>query len=209
MMALIILLVFFGCNVTKKTTQETTTIASATTKVDSVAVRDSSSVKRDAATTKVRYDYQKIDTIPGEDVAIDLSDAELEPVTDVNGDTVGRTFTKRAGHITASVTVNKNGTINVRCKEDSLRYVVSRYVLDSVHTREVIDSFRKVNEAAIQQYRTDSAAVVQSRTEVVKEKNSGWFARLWQWVKNIFALVGLAWFIVFIIKKVRRGTIGV
>lgn len=204
---LVWLLLVWGCKTSKHVQFSTVTSELRTEKTDSVAKTDTQHVSRQDMHRHIRVEKDSVGAIPGEEVVMALEDVELKPVTDAAGDLQGRTFTASRGHVHATVTVNKNGGIRISCREDSLRLVVFRYRADSISMVHSLDSIRSSSWLSSYESANDSIGTSNTQTTIEREQKKGWMVRVWQSVKNIFAVVGLLWLVFFLIGFFRKATL--
>ncbi len=203
---LVWLLLVWGCKTSKHVEFSKVTSEVRTEKTDSVAKTDTQHVTRQDMHRHIRVEKDSVGAIPGEEVLMALEDVELKPVTDAAGDLQGRTFTASKGHVHAAVTVNKDGGIRISCREDSLRLVVFRYRADSISMVHSLDSIRSSSWLSSYVSAHDSIGISNKDVMIVRDKKNGWIVRVWQSVKNIFALVGLLWLVFFLIGYFRKVT---
>ncbi len=204
---LVWLLLVWGCKTSKHVQHSMVKNEVRKEKTDSVVKTDTQHVSRQDMHRHIRVEKDSVGAIPGEEVLMALEDVELKPVTDAAGDLQGRTFTASRGHVHATVTVNKDGGIRVRCREDSLRMVVFRYRADSISMVHSLDSIRSSSWLSSYVSVQDSSGISNTETTKEKEHKQGWMVRVWQSVKNIFALVGLLWLVFFLIGFFRKVTL--
>ena len=70
--------------------------------------------------------------------------------------------------------------------------------LDSIRSNSWLSSYVSAN---------DSTGISNTEATIVREQKNGWMVRVWQSVKNIFALVGLLWLVFFLIGFFRKATL--
>lgn len=177
---------------------------------DSVAKHDSSNravvsgVRSDVSNVSSHTENDSLATIPGNELDLTFEPVDLQPVVDMQGDTVGREYRRDSGATHAEVTVSSRGKVQFKCKEDSLRYVCLRLIKDSVAVREFLDSSLNVVMDQWHSEIKDSVATASTVTTVDKKK--GFFARIGAWLWNVCGWIGLVCIVVcivrFIIKKV-------
>ncbi|MCD6011644.1 MAG: hypothetical protein K0Q79_1506 [Flavipsychrobacter sp.] len=199
---LVCILLICGCK-TMRESQSTTIVHDVRKeKTDSLVKTDTQLVRQYSHREHIQVIRDSVGTVPGEEVFVALDDVEVKPVTDAAGNVQGRTFTASKGHIHATVTVNRQGGIKIHCREDSLRMVVYRYRKDSISVAHTLDSIQTRNWWSISSNVSDSVAM--HSHDVFRERKQSGIMRLWQTVKNVFAIIGLAWLIFFLIAFFRK-----
>lgn len=198
---LVCILLLCGC---KTMRESSTTIVHEVKreKTDSLVRTDTQLVRQNSNREHVQVIRDSVGTVPGEEVDVVLDEVELKPVTDAAGKVQGRTFTVNKGHIHATVTVDKQGGIKVKCREDSFRTVVYRYQKDSINMTHTLDSISKYNLLRVNTVTNDSVSA--DNRMVIKERKQSRIARAWQTVKGIFAIIGFVWLVFFLIAFFRK-----
>lgn len=207
MLLLVVVLLLWGCGLTRHVKSDMSKQVVNKTKTDSTAVADTQQVLHNEVNNIIRTSIDSVGTVPGEEVNVALEALELKPVTDAAGNKQGRTFTADNGHIHATVTVSKQGSVNVRCKEDSFRLVLYRYRSDSISLVKTIDCLSIQHATGSHNYTADSAGVNVRSEVIIKGAKRSWFGRIWQGAKNVFAVIGLVWFVFFIVGFFRKVVI--
>lgn len=198
--ALMLVLAMSGCATSRKTKTESRELAVFNKIADSSGKLMEKERNRDNSDVRKTVIRDSIGVVPGGETEIDLLPEEVEPVTDVAGKVTGRTFTKREGTMTATVTVDAKGGIKVKCKEDSLRLALFRYRMDSFSLVRQLDSV--VSQIVFTDHSEikDSVAVDKLSESEVKVKGQGWLARTWNGVKTLCTVMVFGWLIFFLIR---------
>lgn len=80
--------------------------------------------------------------LPAANVGLHLMPDDLQPATTVNGVKVPRYYFADSATLHGSVVVNPDGSIDVRCKSDSLTLVIKSLIRDSIYQAQTNDSLR-------------------------------------------------------------------
>lgn len=148
--------------------------------------------------------YEETRTTPGVPAILQLSVADLHPVTDVEGKTRERTFTADSGNARATVRVSSKGIVHIECS--SLLLTIKRYRRDSAYMAHRYDSVANVT----MQHSIDADAKYQATTlvSVANKENAAFVSIIRRLACVVIAFLSGMLFQNFIlpgIAKMRRA----
>lgn len=186
---------FTACHTTKTiTSKDAATVIS---HEDSTVAKQETKTASNTEASATKETKDSAIVVPGNEVGLDLSNTEVEPVTDASGEKTDKTFRADKGSIHAEVTVKKDGSLNVRCKSDSLVLVIKGLQREIYYINQRFDS--TVFGLTYKEKQSDTTTT--TTTTVVKQEQSGWLLAMWEWVKGILAVIGGGWLVVVGIKR--------
>lgn len=107
---------------------------------------------------------------------------------------VDSSFTEKKGNVQLDVYTDQKGNKHINCTADSITLVLKN-LRDSISK-----SSRVVSVAS-----ADTSVKQKTLTEVVKEQQDGWWLALWKHIRNVFAIIGIAAIVFFILWILKRA----